>query len=82
MDSITGWAGKMFMKQKMGSISDALPGSKKEEESPAMSTKQIRADMKASRVERDAEFERKKTERAEKKGKISDRWAANKHANS
>ena len=72
----------MFMKQKMGSISDSLPGSKKVEETPAQSTRQIRADMKASRVERDSEFERKKAERAEKKGKISDRWAANKTANS
>lgn len=82
MDAITGWAGKMFMKQKMGSITDSLPGSNKEAETPAKSTRQIRADIKSSRVERDAEMELKKAERAEKKGKISDRWAANKKANS
>ena len=83
MESITGWAGKMFMKQKMGSISDSLPGnSKKDAVDPAKSTRQIRADMQSSRVERDADMERKKVERAEKKGKISERWAANKQANS
>ena len=83
MDSITGWAGKMFMKQKMGTISDSLPGMGKEEKAdPAKSTRQIRSDIKASRVERDSEFERNKAERGEKKIKLSERWAANKKINS
>lgn len=86
MDAISGWAGKMFLKQKMGSISDSLPGSngsdKKRADDPFRASKQMRTDLKDSRVERDAEMERKKAERAEKKGSISDRWAANKKANS
>lgn len=83
MDAISGWAGKMFMKQKMGSISDSIPGmSSKEGESPAKSTRQIRADIKAGRMERDAELERQKAERCERKGKLSERWASNKKVNS
>jgi hypothetical protein len=69
----------MYMKQKMGSITDSLPGSKKDETAPAKaSASQIRKDLTAGRAERDAAAGPKK----EKTSKISERWAANKKANS
>lgn len=86
MDSITGFAGKFFMKQKMGSVADSLPSmpgkDSDEKETPAKSSRQVRKEMADSRAERDAEYERKKAERAAKKTSMSDRWAANKSRNS
>jgi hypothetical protein len=89
MDAISGWAGKMFIKQKMGSITDSLPNLGKDSESDKkkpsnVSSKQMRSTIKTSRDERDAEIERQKVERSEKKAsglKMSERWAANKEAN-
>jgi hypothetical protein len=88
MDAISGWAGKMFLKQKMGSITDSLPkmgaDSDAEKKPTNFTSKQMRSDIKASRLERDAEMERQKAERTEKKSgglKMSERWAANKEAN-
>ena len=86
MDSITGLAGKFFMKQKLGSVADSLPGgggkNDNAEANPAKTTRQVRKEMAASRAERDAEYERKKAERAAKKSSVADRWAANKSRNS
>ena len=45
-------------------------------------TRQIKKDVAASRAARDAEFERKKAERAAKKTSMSERWAKNKSVNS
>lgn len=89
MDAISGWAGKMFLKQKMGSITDSLPkmgGDSESEKKKAgnVTSKQLRSTIKATRDERDAEIERQKVERSEKKAsglKMSERWAANKEAN-
>jgi hypothetical protein len=89
MDAISGWAGKMFIKQKMGSITESLPKMGGDDESGKkkpgnVTSKQMRSTIKASRDERDAEMERQKMERSEKKAgglKISERWAANKEAN-
>jgi hypothetical protein len=82
MDSLTGWAGKMFLKQKMGNISDSLPTAAKAKDDPFQATKQQRADLRSSRTERDAEAELRKSQQAERKGKMADRWAANKKASS
>lgn len=83
MDAITGFAGKLFMKQKMGSVTQSIPGmSKEEDDSPAKSTRDIKKGIAANRAERDAEYERKKESRASKKSSISERWAANKSQNS
>lgn len=79
----------MFLKQKMTSITDSLPkmGSEADLENKKptnLTSKQIRSDIKAGRMERDAEIERQKAERSEKKAgglKMSERWAANKEAN-
>ena len=76
---------KMFMKQKMGSVTDQLPsalGGKEDKDDPAKTTRQIKKDVAASRAARDAEFERKKAERAAKKTSMSERWAKNKSVNS
>jgi hypothetical protein len=80
MDGIKGWAGKMFMKQKMGNISDSLSMGGKKDEKPAkqITSKEMRNNLKDIRSERDAEYERKKAERTAKKGKMAERWAANK----
>lgn len=88
MDAISGWAGKMFLKQKMGSITDSMPsiGGKESDKKPAAgpTSKQLRESIKTGRNERDAEIARQKDERMEKKSsglKMSERWAANKEAN-
>jgi hypothetical protein len=83
MDAISGWAGKMFMKQKMGSITDSLPKIGKEESdkaktSSAPTSKQMRESIKSSRAERDADMA---TNKKSNGLKMSDRWAANKEAN-
>ena len=82
MDAIS----KFFLKQKMGSVTDQLPsalgGKDDKKDEPAKTSRQIKKDMTASRAERDAEFERKKTERAANKTSVADRWAKNKTSNS
>lgn len=82
MDAIS----KFFLKQKMGSVTDQLPpalsGKDDKQDDPAKTSRQIKKEMAASRAERDAEFERKKAERAAKKTSVADRWAKNKSANS
>jgi hypothetical protein len=85
MDALTGWAGRMIMKQKMGNIADQIPGgttSKKEEPAKPMEARAIRKDIAKQRAERDAEHEQKKAERAAKKGggSMAERWANNKGA--
>ena len=79
----------MFLKQKMGSITDSIPsiGAKdndKKATSSAPTSRQMRESIKSSRTERDADIARQKEERMEKKQsglKMSERWAANKDAN-
>lgn len=70
----------------MGSVTDQLPpalsGKDDKQDDPAKTSRQIKKEMAASRAERDAEFERKKAERAAKKTSVADRWAKNKSANS
>jgi hypothetical protein len=88
MDALSGWAGKMFLKQKMGSITDSIPsiGGKDDEKkvTSAPTSRQMRESIKSSRTERDADIARQKDDRMEKKSsglKMSERWAANKEAN-
>jgi hypothetical protein len=67
----------------MGNISDSLPnigGDKTEEKPKNVTSKEMRSSIKDIRSERDAEYERQKTEREAKKGKMADRWAAHKNA--
>lgn len=78
MDAITG----MFMKQKMGEITENVPGlGNKQDDKPPPTSSAIRKDMAAKRAERDAEYEKKKAERASKKSSIAEKWAKNKSAN-
>jgi hypothetical protein len=91
MDALTGWAGKMFLKQKMGNITDSLPsltgGKENETKKPtaAPTSKQMRESIKSIRAERDAEDANQKQMKqssSTKSGmKMSERWAANKEAN-
>ena len=62
--------GMMAAKQKLGSLTEEKP---KPKQAPNM-----RASQAEKRKERDAEFERKKAERAANKGKLSQKWAENK----
>jgi hypothetical protein len=79
MDAITGWAGKVFMKQKMGEIGGSIGGGNKSETKDGFAkSKEMRQSLQSSRAERDAENARKKEERAAKKGSIAEKWAANK----
>jgi hypothetical protein len=82
MDAISGWAGKMFLKQKMGSITDSLPKMGKDDpdksKASAPTSKQMRESIKSSRAERDAELASSKKSNGLK---MSERWAANKDAN-
>ena len=79
----------MFLKQKMGSITDSMPTiggneSEKKAATSAPTSRQMRESIKSSRTERDADITRQKNERMEKKSsglKMSERWAANKEAN-
>ena len=78
----------MFLKQKMGSITDSIPsiGGKDDEKKAtgAPTSRQMRESIKSSRTERNADIARQKDERMEKKNtglKMSERWAANKEAN-
>ena len=70
----------MFMKKQMGDIAETVPGLGKEDKKPPKSAS-IRQEMAAKRAERDAEYEKKKAERASKKGSIAEKWAKNKNAN-
>lgn len=79
MDTITGWATKMMMKQKMGNVADSLPGMGKEEPPKKTTSKEMRQNIKALRAERDAEHEAKKANT--KKLSMADRWAKNKAGN-
>ena len=81
MDSVSGWAGKMFMKQKMGQISDCLPYVSCEQKKGKVTSREMRKDIKASRAERDAAYERRKADRVADKVSMKDRWAMNKAAN-
>ena len=74
----------MFMKQKMGQISDSLPtlsSEQKKGKDAKVTGREMRKDIKASRAERDAEYGRQKAERAAKKVSMKDLWAKNKAAN-
>lgn len=90
MDAISNFAGKMFLKQKMGSITDSIPGiggkgdaAEKKSATAAPTSKQLRESINSGRAERDAELARQKEERTSKKSglKMSERWAQNKEAN-
>ena len=82
MDSITGWASKMFMKQKMGNLTENLPGQGGDEDTgPSKKVTKARDDIAARKAEREAEYEAKRAERAAKKGSMADRWAKNKASN-
>jgi hypothetical protein len=83
MNSITGWATKMMIKQKMGNVADSVPGlgtQQPAKDPKAPTGRQMRKDIKAIREERDAEYEAKKAERGAKKTSMADRWAQNKAA--
>jgi hypothetical protein len=80
MDAISGFAAKIFMKQKMGNIADSLPQADKKKPAAGPTAKEMRRDIQVGRAERDAELEQKKA--GQKKLSMSDRWAQNKAANS
>jgi hypothetical protein len=68
-------------KQAEGILQNATGGSEADKKRAAdLAAK--KKDTAATRAERDEEYKRKQTERAERKGKLSDQWAANKKANS
>lgn len=68
MNNITGW----FVKQKMGSVTDKLPEIKTQK-----TGKELRADLKKHRAERDEQ----EGDKPVKKLSVADRWAKNKAAN-
>jgi hypothetical protein len=64
-----------------GMLEDATGGSEADKKRAAEVAAK-KKNMAATRKERDEEFKQKQTERAERKSKLSDQWAANKKANS
>ena len=78
MDAVTGWASKMFMKQKMGNIGESFSAGNSNDASA-----QARKDLAARRAEREAEQQSKaSTSKAKNKGSsMAEKWAANKARN-
>ena len=64
-----------------GMLEDATGGSEADKKRAAEFAAK-KKDMATARAERDEEYKKKMAERADKKGKLSDQWAANKKAHS
>jgi len=73
MNNLTGWAAGLWAKQKMGGIGQ-------EADTKPMEAPEMRKSLAAQRAERDAEYEKRKAERAAKKGSIAEKWKAQKES--